>query len=83
MIKCFEKQKYGYVFELGRGKNYSIKEVVMMFSELSSGDVSWTHIPEIPGETRETLCESTLAKEKLGWKPEINLEEWLQNEIQK
>ena len=30
-----------------------------------------------PGEARHTLCESTLAKEVLGWKPKINLEEYL------
>ena len=54
-----------------------------MISKLTSGGVSWTHIPEIPGETKETLCESTLANELLGWEPKRNIEEWLKDEIQK
>ena len=41
----------------------------------------WKYIPEIPGEARETLCESKLAKELLDWKPTINLEEWLGEQL--
>jgi len=35
------------------------------------------YIDEIPGETRNTLCKSELARKKLNWKPKINLKEWL------
>ena len=73
MIKCVEHKKYGYIFELGRGKNHSINEVVEMFGDI----VGATYIDEIPGEARITLCDSKLAKEVLKWKPKINLNEWI------
>ena len=41
----------------------------------------WKYISEIPGEVRETLCESKLAKEKLGWNPKINLEDCLKEQV--
>ena len=72
MIKVVELKQYGKTFELGRGKNYSIKEVVNMFP-----NSKWKYVPEIFGEVRETLCESKLARELLNWKPKINLDEWL------
>ena len=44
-------------------------------------DPTWSFIPEIPGEVRETLCDSMLAKEKLNWKPKINLDEWIGEQL--
>ena len=73
MIKCVEHKEYGHIFELGRGKNHSINEVVDMFGDI----VGATYIDEIPGEARITLCDSKLAKEVLKWKPKINLNEWI------
>jgi UDP-glucose 4-epimerase len=76
IIKVMELNEYGNTFELGRGENYSIKEVVKMFP-----DPRWTFIEKIRGEVKDTLCESELAKEKLGWKPKINLDEWLVEQL--
>ena len=76
MIKVMELNEYGNTFELGRGENYSIKEVVKMFP-----DPRWTFIPNIPGEVKETLCESKFTREKLNWKPKINLKEWLEKQL--
>ena len=52
-----------------------------MISKLTLGGVSWTHIPEIRGEMKETLCDYTHAEEVLGWKPKRNLEEWLKEQL--
>jgi len=76
MIKVVQLNKWGSTFELGRGKNYSIKEVVSMFP-----NPAWTHIDTIPGETRNTLCRSELARKKLKWKPKINLEDWIKEQL--
>ena len=75
MIKCVEKKEYGHIFELGRGKNYSINEIADMFGKLSTKDK--IYIDEIPGEVRETLCNSELAIDILGWKPKKDLGDWL------
>ena len=76
MMKFFQLNKLGNVYELGRGKNYSIKQVVDMFP-----DPAWTYIDMIPGEARDTLCRSELARKKLKWKPKVNLEDWIKEQL--
>ena len=71
MMRVVYCNKWGSVYELGRGKNHSINEVAEMFG----GDK--VYIDEIPGETRNTLCKSELARKKLKWKPKNNLENWI------
>jgi len=81
MMKVVQLNKWGSVYELGRGKNHSINEVAEMF--LCNGKFSGIgykdpiYIDEIPGETRNTLCKSELARKKLRWKPKTNLEDWI------
>jgi len=72
MVLCFEKKAYGYTFELGRGKNYSIKEVINMFP-----NANYIFIDAIPGEVKETLADYSLAQEVLNWKPKRNLEDYI------
>tara|TARA_B100000287_G_scaffold319838_1_gene303699 strand:- start:1022 stop:1900 length:879 start_codon:yes stop_codon:yes gene_type:complete len=87
MVKVVQLNKWGSIYELGRGKNYSINEVVEMF--LCNGKFSGVsykdpiYIDPIPGEMRETLCKSELARKKLKWIPKINLEDWINEEISK
>ena len=71
MVKIVQLNKWGSVYELGRGKNHSINEIADMFGG------ERVYIDEIPGETRNTLCKSELARKKLKWKPKINVDEWL------
>ena len=80
MIRVVQLNKWGSVYELGRGKNHSIKEVVLMISKFSRGDVGWNFIPKIKGEVQETLCRSKLARKKLKWEPKINLEDWIKEQ---
>jgi UDP-glucose 4-epimerase len=81
MMRIVQLNKWGSTFELGRGKNYSIKELVLMISKFTNGKASWTHTPEIRGEMKETLCRSDLARKKLRWEPKINLNEWLEEKL--
>jgi len=73
MMRVVYCNKWGSVYELGRGKNHSINELAEMFYD----GHNITYIDSIPGETRNTLCKSELARKKLNWKPKINLKEWL------
>ena len=75
MVKVVQLNKWGSIYELGRGKNHSINEVVDMFGSEK------TYIPEIEGEVRETLCRSELARKKLKWNPKINLEDWIKEKL--
>ena len=67
---------HGAEFELGRGKNYSINEIVDMFGS------ERTYIDAIPGEARTTLRENDNARNVLKWKPKNNIGDWI-NEIRK
>ena len=67
------RDAYGYDFELGRGKNYSVNEVANMFK------IKPKYCPPRLGESRNTLCKSQLAKEILEWKPKRNLFDYIKN----
>jgi UDP-glucose 4-epimerase len=68
-----EKQAWNYIFELGKGKNYSIKEIADMFGK----EIEYKE--NKPGEAFITLCIDTLAKEILGWEPKHNIEDYIKN----
>ena len=63
----------GELFNLGTGRNHSVMELV----KLTGGE--HVHIPERPGEARETLAENSKAKRLLGWNPNRKLEDWIKD----
>jgi len=76
LYKCMGKEFKAEVFELGKGINYSINEVVDMFGAEKK------YIPPRDGEYNETFCDYTKALKLLGWKPKINLQDYI-NKIKK
>lgn len=74
LIKIMIKEKYNYIFELGRGDNLSIKQVIDMFEYDNI-----IYKEDLSGEMEETLANNTLAKELLDWKPKLNLEEYIED----
>tara|TARA_B110000211_G_scaffold111145_1_gene129131 strand:+ start:1098 stop:1949 length:852 start_codon:yes stop_codon:yes gene_type:complete len=71
LIKIMENKCYGFTFEFGRGKNYSINEVANMFG------ITPKYEDDKPGEAQETLADYSLANVSLGWVPQLNLEEYI------
>jgi len=71
LIRIMEQKAYDKDFELGRGKNYSVNEVANMFN------VTPIYKDAKPGEARNTLCESKVARNVLGWKPQIDLLDYI------
>ena len=71
LIKIMEWKAYNKVFELGRGKNYSILDVAKMFN------IEPIFKENKPGEASETLADISLSKFVLGWYPKINLEDYI------
>jgi len=74
LILIQTRNAWGYIFELGRGINYSIKETAEMFSYDSI-----IYENNKPGEAKVTLCEDNLAREILGWEPKKDLIYYIQN----
>lgn len=71
-----QKEAWGYLFELGRGINFSIKEVADMFEYDSI-----VYEADKPGEAEITLCMDTFAHDMLGWEPKRNLRDYIKNYI--
>jgi UDP-glucose 4-epimerase len=68
-----EKQAWGHIFELGRGKNYSVKDIADMFGQ----EIEYKE--NKPGEAEITLCVDTLAKRLLEWEPKHNIEDYIKD----
>lgn len=75
LIKIMEQKAYGYEFELGRGKNYSVNEVASMFR------IKPAYREGKPGEARNTLNTDKTAKEVLGWVAEKELRDYIKGEL--
>jgi UDP-glucose 4-epimerase len=74
LILIHEKKAWGEIFELGRGINYSIQEIAKMFEY---DNIEYE--ADKPGEAQVTLCTDTRANELLGWKPILNIEDYIKD----
>lgn len=72
LVTIVEKNAWGNDFELGRGINFSLKEVADMFKY---DNIEFED--DKPGEALETLNTDTKAKELLNWSPYRNLQDWI------
>jgi len=66
------KNCVGDLFNVGCGQNYSVLEI----KDMIGGE--FTFIPERQAEVRISLSDISKIKEKLGWKPQTSLPEWIE-----
>ncbi len=73
----------GQLFNLGCGEDVSIRDVATLVLELLGNPVEaqFGALPERPTEIWEMRCDSTRAREVLGWKPQHSLADGLQKTI--
>ena len=69
-------EKHEDAWELGTGVNYSINEVYGMFKEKFGSES--IYLPDQPGNYRKTLRENDDTLERLDWKPEDRLNDYIQ-----
>ena len=72
------KEKHEDAWELGTGKNYSIKDVYYMFKERYT-EAKSKHIPDQKGNYRVTLQKNTDTQDRLGRKPVDRLKDYILN----
>ena len=65
------KGNIGEVFNVGSAKNYSVQQIADSISN------NQTYIAERSGEMDTTLANITKIGETIGWKPEIDVLEWI------
>ena len=78
LILTSECKSWGLTIELGRGKNYSINDVVDMFGE----DYPREYIDKRKGEMRSTLCDLGLAYSAVGYQPTRDIEDYIQGFVE-
>ena len=66
-----DKKYLGEVFNVGSAKNYSVQEIADSISD------NQVYIPERKGEMDVTLADITKIGDVIGWKPEIDVLEWI------
>ena len=66
-----DKKYFGQVFNMGSGINYSVQEIADAISD------NQTYIPKREGEMETTWSNIEKASEILGWKPEVDVLEWI------
>lgn len=71
-------EKHEDAWELGTGMNYSINEVYGLFKE-KFPQIESIYLPDQPGNYRKTLRENDDTIERLNWKPEDRLKEYIQS----
>ena len=67
----------GQAYELGRGKNFSINELAEMFGN----DYPKEYIPARKGEYPFTLADYTKANQELGWKPTLDIKDYIKTKV--
>lgn len=77
LIKIYETSSYGYIFEIGRGVNYSVNEIANMY------DLEIIYEDDKPGEALTTLSNNILTKEILNWEPKYNIEDYIKKYMKK
>jgi UDP-glucose 4-epimerase len=70
-----DKQFLGTVFNIGSECNYSVNQIASFYDHIT------INIPARLGEMRETLSDSSKAKQLLGWEAKIELESWIKNNV--
>ena len=66
-----DKKYFGQVFNIGSGINYSVQEIADAISD------NQTYIPKREGEMETTWSNIEKASEILGWKPDVDVLEWI------
>ena len=72
LIMIWQQGAWGYEFELGRSKNYSVLDIANMYG---INDIKY--LADKPGEAQETMCTDMTAHQVLGWEPVKNIEDYI------
>ena len=66
---------YGQVYNVGSGKNYSVNEIASFISD------DTINIPPRIGEARNSLANIDKIQKTFAWKPEVDVETWIKEQL--
>jgi UDP-glucose 4-epimerase len=69
------------IFNVGGGSNASIATVLSIISSALGRSVRVEHLPPQPGDVRNTSADLSRARDVLGWRPVVSLEDGLRAQV--
>lgn len=69
-------------YNIGTGRATSINELAEKIMDIAGVKLKPIHGPPRPGDIRFSVADTTMAREKLGWKPDTSLEEGLKKTLE-
>ena len=74
-ISNADDEAYGQVYNVGSGKNYSVNDIASFISN------DTINIPPRIGEARDSLANINKIQKTFAWRPEVNVEQWVKEQI--
>jgi UDP-glucose 4-epimerase len=81
-LACLEAGVAGRVFNIGGGSRVSVNRVLAILEEISGRKARVRHIENQKGDVRDTFADTSRAREALGFRPSVSIEEGLTRELQ-
>ncbi len=79
-IEYLQKPKYNpLIVNLGTGKGYSVLEIVAAFSKACGREIPYKITARRAGDIAECYADPSFAKEELGWKANLGIEDMCQD----
>lgn len=69
------------VINLGTGSGVTVRELCSAFREVWDGDVPIVEGPPRPGDVAGAFADTTRARERLGWQPELSTADAIRSEL--
>lgn len=76
-LSLTNQTSHGEVFQIARGKETTINELVEILNKIAGKKIRTIHEPERKGEIRRTYSDISKAREVLGFEPQVELKEGL------
>jgi len=74
-ISNADDEAYGQVYNVGSGVNYSVNDIASFISN------DTINIPPRIGEARDSLANINKIQKTFAWRPEVNVEQWVREQI--
>ena len=72
----------GQAYNVAGGTQATVLEVLTVIERLAGTTIEREHLPAVPGDARKTGAATALARDELGFTPEVGLEEGLARQLE-
>lgn len=81
-LACLEADVAGQVFNIGGGSRTSVNRVLSILESISGRKAIVRRVESQKGDVRDTYADTSRAREMLGFRPSVSLEEGLRMELE-